>query len=81
VLPQASGAAVITPDGIGVGESALQALFELAGFSGGASLLSAWRASMMSLCLLGCLFYIAGRKGESSNFTEPLPTVGPSPLN
>jgi uncharacterized protein (TIRG00374 family) len=92
VLPQASAAAVITlsllgmfanalpitPGGIGVGESAFQALFGLAGYSGGASLLLAWRAGMMSLCALGCLFYVAGLKGESSHFKEPLAAADPS---
>jgi uncharacterized membrane protein YbhN (UPF0104 family) len=50
----------ITPGGLGVGESAFQALFALAGFSGGAPLLLSWRIGMAVQCLIGCAFYIRG---------------------
>jgi uncharacterized protein (TIRG00374 family) len=74
VLPQAPAAAVcvlsllgmfanalpVTPGGLGVGESAFQGLFGMAGFAGGAALMLAWRVAMLALCALGSFFYVAG---------------------
>lgn len=50
----------ITPGGLGVGESAFQALFAIAGFQGGAPLMLAWRIGMLFPALAGCLFYMRG---------------------
>ena len=86
VLPQAPAATVvtlslmgmfgnalpITPGGLGVGESVFQGLFGLAGYAGGASLVLAWRIGMYFLCGVGCLFYIAGPRGESSAISQPI---------
>ncbi|MCA9971132.1 MAG: flippase-like domain-containing protein, partial [Anaerolineales bacterium] len=52
----------ITPGGLGVGEAALEQLFALVGYSGGAALMLAWRLSMLPLCALGALFYAAGMR-------------------
>jgi uncharacterized protein (TIRG00374 family) len=89
VLPQAPTATVITlsllgmfgnalpitPGGLGVGESAFQELFGVAGFTGGAALLLAWRIGMILLCGIGCLFYIAGPQGRPREFSEPQPVA------
>jgi uncharacterized protein (TIRG00374 family) len=89
VLPQAPAATVvtlsllgmfgnalpITPGGLGVGESAFQGLFGIAGFAGGAALVLAWRIGMIFLCGIGCLIYIAGPQGQPREFNEPLPVA------
>ena len=50
----------VTPGGLGVGEAAAAALFRLAGYHGGASLILVWRAGMMVVALLGGLLYLLG---------------------
>ncbi len=50
----------ITPGGMGVGEAAFEGLFRLAGYSGGAQLILAWRAGMLALCCVGCAIYMTG---------------------
>jgi hypothetical protein len=50
----------ITPGGLGVGESAFQALFAVAGFSAGAPLMLAFRAGMAFPSLIGCALYARG---------------------
>jgi glycosyltransferase 2 family protein len=60
LLGMFANALPITPGGLGVGESAFQGLFALAGFSGGAPLMLSWRLGMAVQCLIGCLFYIKG---------------------
>lgn len=52
----------ITPGGLGVGEAALDQLFALVGFGGGAALMLAWRLSMLPLCGLGAVFYARGMR-------------------
>jgi uncharacterized protein (TIRG00374 family) len=53
----------ITPGGLGVGEAAFEGLFRSVGYSGGAQLILAWRAGMLTLCFVGCALYIAGARG------------------
>lgn len=55
-----ANAVPVTPGGLGVGESAFQALFSIAGFSGGAVLMLAWRIGMLFPCLVGCTVYMRG---------------------
>jgi uncharacterized protein (TIRG00374 family) len=50
----------ITPGGLGVGEAAADALFRLVGVSGGAALVTAWRAGMLAISAAGALFYAHG---------------------
>jgi uncharacterized protein (TIRG00374 family) len=50
----------VTPGGLGVGEAAFEGLFRAVGFTGGATLILAWRVGMLPLCLVGCGLYIAG---------------------
>jgi len=60
LLGMFANALPITPGGLGVGESAFQGLFALAGFSGGAPLMLAWRLGMAVQCAIGCALYIRG---------------------
>lgn len=70
LLGMFANALPITPGGLGVGESAFQGLFALAGFSGGAPLMLSWRAGMAVQCLIGCVLYIRGvRHPETANLT------------
>jgi len=48
----------ITPGGIGVGEAALDGLFNLFGLHGGAELLLGWRLLMVLLGMIGLYYYI-----------------------
>ena len=66
LLGMFANALPITPGGLGVGESAFQGLFALAGFSGGASLMLTWRLSMALQCLIGCPLYIRGIRPPQS---------------
>lgn len=52
----------ITPGGLGVGEAAFEGLFRSVGYGGGARLILAWRAGMLTLCCLGCALYITGAR-------------------
>jgi len=60
----------ITPGGLGVGEAAFEGLFRLAGYSGGAQLILAWRAGMLGLCCVGCALYIAGARRVSQTYAD-----------
>lgn len=51
-----------TPGGLGVGEAALEGLFGLAGYSGGAEVLLSWRILTLALGLGGLPLYLAGRR-------------------
>lgn len=62
LLGMLANALPVTPGGLGVGEAAFDALFKTAGFAGGAQLILVWRAAMLGLCVLGFLFYAAGRR-------------------
>jgi uncharacterized membrane protein YbhN (UPF0104 family) len=65
----------ITPGGLGVGESAFEALFAMAGFSTGAFLMLSWRIGMIPLCIIGCLSYVAGLNSGSA--TAGASSAGP----
>jgi len=52
----------LTPGGLGVGETAFDSLFALAGLNGGAEMLLSWRILMLSLGLLGLVVYLQGKK-------------------
>jgi uncharacterized membrane protein YbhN (UPF0104 family) len=53
----------LTPGGLGVGEAAFDGLFRLAGFSGGAELLLAWRLLTVLPAAVGLVVYFqAGRR-------------------
>ena len=54
----------LTPGGLGVGETAFDSLFRLAGATTGAELLLAWRIGMLPFCLFGCLLYILGLRAH-----------------
>lgn len=64
----------ITPGGLGVGEAAFEGLFRLAGYSGGAQLILAWRAGMLALCCVGCAFYISGSRHIGHHSVFPTTT-------
>jgi glycosyltransferase 2 family protein len=53
----------LTPGGLGVGETALNALFELTGLHGGGETLLFWRAWKALVGLLGLFIYIRGMNG------------------
>jgi uncharacterized protein (TIRG00374 family) len=52
----------LTPGGLGVGETAFNALFEVAGMRGGAEALLCWRIWTILASLLGLVFYWNGLK-------------------
>jgi glycosyltransferase 2 family protein len=71
LLGMFANALPLTPGGLGVGESAFQGLFALAGFSGGAPLMLSWRMGMAIQCVIGCLLYIRGvRNPEAANAAQ-----------
>lgn len=50
----------LTPGGLGVGETAFNALFDMAGLRGGAEALLCWRIWMALVGILGLAFYLRG---------------------
>ncbi len=52
----------LTPGGLGVGEAAFNALFEITGLHGGAEALLCWRIWTVLVGLLGLVFYLRGFK-------------------
>lgn len=50
----------LTPAGVGVGEAAFEALFQSAGFAGGALVSLTWRAGVLAVALIGAVFYAWG---------------------
>lgn len=52
----------VTPGGLGVGEAALESLFNLFSLPGGAEVLLSWRIIMVIVGLLGLAFYLKGEK-------------------
>lgn len=52
----------LTPGGLGVGETAFNKLFGIAGLTGGAELLLGWRLLTILSGLIGLVFYLQGRK-------------------
>jgi uncharacterized protein (TIRG00374 family) len=63
----------ITPGGLGVGEVAFERLFALAGLSGGAEVILAWRILLALIALSGLVFYLDGRR----RFVEATPAAAP----
>jgi uncharacterized protein (TIRG00374 family) len=57
----------ITPGGIGVGEAAMESLFLLGGLTGGAETILGWRLVMITVGLLGLVFYLKGNKNFFSS--------------
>jgi uncharacterized membrane protein YbhN (UPF0104 family) len=53
----------LTPGGLGVGETAFNALFELAGLRLGAQALLCWRVWRAVVGLLGLAIYVRGMRG------------------
>jgi len=66
LLGLVANALPITPGGLGVGEAASEALFRSVGVTGGASLIAAWRAGTILVCLLGAAFYIRGMRDPAA---------------
>lgn len=52
----------ITPGGLGVGEAAMETLFQMGGLSGGAETILGWRLTMILVGLVGLFFYLKGEK-------------------
>ncbi len=50
----------LTPGGLGVGETAFNALFEVTGLRGGAEALLCWRIRTALVSVLGLIFYLRG---------------------
>jgi uncharacterized membrane protein YbhN (UPF0104 family) len=70
LLGMFANALPVTPGGLGVGESAFQGLFALAGYSAGAPLMLSWRIGMGIQCLIGCLLYIRGVRHPEAEIQE-----------
>jgi uncharacterized protein (TIRG00374 family) len=71
LLGLVANALPITPGGLGVGEAAFEGLFRTVGYAGGAQLILAWRAGMLALCFVGCVFYIVGSRKPRHPLGEP----------
>jgi uncharacterized membrane protein YbhN (UPF0104 family) len=50
----------LTPGGLGVGESAYNVLFKMAGLEGGAEALLCWRIWRAAVGLIGLILYLRG---------------------
>ena len=50
----------LTPGGLGVGETAFNALFDITGLHGGADALLCWRIWSAFVGILGLIFYLRG---------------------
>ncbi|MFN2399250.1 MAG: lysylphosphatidylglycerol synthase transmembrane domain-containing protein [Gemmatimonadaceae bacterium] len=61
----------VTPGGLGVGEAAFDALFAIAGLSGGAVVLLGWRLLLLVVGLLGLALYLQGQR----RLVEAVPAV------
>ena len=53
----------LTPGGLGVGEAAIDHLFKIVGYGPGSPIIVAWRLTQLPLLVVGCLFYVVGKKG------------------
>lgn len=62
----------VTPGGLGVGEAAFDQLFHLAGFTGGAVAILAWRVLMLIIGLPGLVFYLLDKKQSVVSGHTPL---------
>lgn len=75
----------LTPGGLGVGETAFNALFEMAGFRGGAETLLCWRIWMAVIGIFGLGFYLRGLRrcvfdGEAAGEERVQNSGLPAPL-
>lgn len=61
----------LTPGGLGVGESAFQALFGLTGVTSGANALISWRIWNFIASLAGLAFYLRGFKARIPEWSDP----------
>src|SRR5260370_41992004 len=59
-IGQAVNGLPLTPGGLGVGETALNALFKLTGLQGGAEAFLYWRVWKAMVGLLGLIIYVRG---------------------
>jgi uncharacterized protein (TIRG00374 family) len=57
----------LTPGGLGVGETAFNALFDLTGLHGGAEALLCWRIWSVFVGILGLIFYLRGLRSSVVN--------------
>lgn len=62
----------VTPGGLGVGEVAFDALFSIAGLSGGAVVILGWRLLLLVVGLMGLVLYLQGQR----RLVEALPAAG-----
>jgi uncharacterized protein (TIRG00374 family) len=67
LLGMLANALPITPGGLGVGEAAFEALFNLAGYAGGASVILAWRAGLVPVLIAGGALYVLRRRGSHTS--------------
>ena len=68
----------LTPGGLGVGESAYNALFKVAGLEGGADALLCWRIWRAALGLIGLVLYLRGPGRAVYGTEDVLRTERPS---
>ena len=62
----------VTPGGLGVGEAAFDQLFQMAGFTGGAVAILAWRVLMIIIGLPGLVVYLLDKKQAVVAMQTPL---------
>jgi uncharacterized protein (TIRG00374 family) len=62
-IAQAVNGLPLTPGGLGLGETSLNALFQLAGLHGGAEIFLCWRVWKTMVGLLGLVIYVRGMSG------------------
>jgi hypothetical protein len=60
----------LTPGGLGVGETAFNALFDITGLRGGAEALLCWRIWSAFVGILGLIFYLRGLRRSIVNTGE-----------
>jgi len=60
----------LTPGGLGVGETAFNALFDITGLHGGAEALLCWRIWSVLVGILGLIFYLRGLRRSIVNIVE-----------
>ena len=68
----------LTPGGLGVGETAFNALFRIAGLEGGADALLCWRLWNVIVSMLGLFFYLRGSRARliyTASKSEPALTT------
>jgi uncharacterized membrane protein YbhN (UPF0104 family) len=61
----------LTPGGLGVGEVAMDRLFQLAGLTGGAAAIVGWRLLLLLPAAVGLVLYVQGRGDFVANASAP----------